>query len=74
MRTKHTYICIECGKEYAKDWAYKPGHDDDPARCDACFDRDRQAVVESVKDGVATMRDQRTGMRWQIPATAVKAH
>jgi len=40
--------------------------------CDACFDR--QAVVESVKDGVATLRDKRTGVRWQIPATAVKAH
>ena len=32
------------------------------------------AVVESVKDGVATLRDKRTGVRWQIPATAVKAH
>jgi hypothetical protein len=31
-------------------------------------------VVESVKDGVATLRDKRTGIRWQIPATAVKAH
>ena len=61
----------EYGKEHAKDWAYEPGHDDDPAMCDACFDR--QAVVESVKDGVATLRDKRTGIRWQIPATAVKA-
>ena len=42
MRTNHTYVCTECGKEHAKDWAYKPGHDDDPAMCDACFDR--QAV------------------------------
>jgi NMD protein affecting ribosome stability and mRNA decay len=71
MRTNHTYVCTECGKEHAKDWAYKPGHDDDPAMCDACFDR--QAVVESVKDGVATLRNKRTGIRWQIPATAVKA-
>ncbi len=52
MRTNYTYVCTECGKERAKDWAYKPGHDDDPAMCDACFDG--QAVVESVKDGVAT--------------------
>jgi hypothetical protein len=59
MRTNHTYVCTECGKEHAKDWAYKRGHDDDPAICDACFDR--QAVVESVKDGVATLRDKRTG-------------
>ena len=59
MRTNHTYVCTECGKERAKDWAYKPGHDDDPAMC---------------KDGVATLRDKRTGIRWQIPATAVKAH
>lgn len=29
MRTNHTYFCTECGKEHAKDWAYKPGHDDD---------------------------------------------
>ena len=72
MRTNHTYVCIECGKEHAKDWAYKPSHDDDPAMCDACFDR--QPVVELVKDGVATLRDKRTGIRWQIPATAVKAH
>ena len=67
-----TYVCTECGKEHAKDWAYKPSHDDDPAMCDACFDR--QPVVELVKDGVATLRDKRTGIRWQIPATAVKAH
>ena len=66
MRTNHTYVCTKCGKERAKDWAYKPGHDDDPAMCDACFDR--QPVVESVKDGVATLRDKRTGIRWQIPA------
>jgi len=72
MRTKHTYICIECGKEYAKDWPYKPGHDDDPAKCDACFNA--RAVVESVKDGVATMRDKHTGVRWQVPAGVVKAH
>jgi 5-methylcytosine-specific restriction endonuclease McrA len=32
------------------------------------------AVVESVKDGVATLRNKRTGIRWQIPATAVKVH
>jgi len=31
-------------------------------------------VVESVKDGVATMRDKRTGVRWQILAMAVKTH
>lgn len=62
MRTNHTYVCTECGKEHAKDWAYKPGHDDDPAMCDACFGR--QPVVESVKDGVATLRDKRTGIRW----------
>ena len=35
MRTNHTYVYTNCGKEHAKDWAYKPGHDDDPAMCDA---------------------------------------
>jgi DNA-directed RNA polymerase subunit RPC12/RpoP len=72
MRTKQTYICIECGKEYAKDWPYKPGHDDDPATCDACFDA--VAEVVSVKDGVATLRDKCTGHRWQVPAVVAKAH
>ena len=72
MRTNHTYVCTECGKKHAKDWAYKPGHDDDMAMCGACFDR--RPVVELVKDGVATMRDKRTGVRWQILAKAVKTH
>jgi hypothetical protein len=40
--------------------------------CAACFDH--RPVVESVKDGVATLRDKRTGVRWQILAKAVKAH
>jgi hypothetical protein len=72
MRTNDTYVCTECGKEHAKDWAYKPGHDDDRAMCAACFDH--RPMVESVKDGVATLRDKRTGVRWQILARAVKAH
>ena len=72
MRTKQTYICIECGKEYAKDWAYKLGHDDAPAMCDACFDAVPEVV--SVKDGVATLRNKRTGMRWQVPAGVVRPH
>jgi hypothetical protein len=72
MRTKHTYVCTECGKEYAKDWPYRPGHDDAPAICDTCFDAG--TVVESVADGVATLRDKHTGERRQIPAREVKAH
>ena len=66
------YFCTECGKEHAKDGLYKPGHDDDKAMCAACFDH--RPVVEFAKEGVATLRDKRTGVRWQILARAVKAH
>ena len=72
VRTKHTFVCVICSKEHAKDWFYMPGHDDDPAMCEACFNATN--VIKSVGDKFY-LRDRATGRRHQIPAAWVtRAH
>jgi DNA-directed RNA polymerase subunit RPC12/RpoP len=72
MRTSHTYVCIECGREDFKDWPYRSGHDDDPARCQACFES--RTEVMWMRNGLAGLRDKRTGRCWVARTTAVQEH
>jgi hypothetical protein len=38
MRTRHTYICEFCRKEFPKEWLYNEKNDDPRAMCKPCFD------------------------------------
>jgi len=69
MRTKHTYICVFCGKEQPKDWLYKGADDDHEAACKPCWDA--QFEIEWCKDGRAGMHNKITGERWTILARLV---